>query len=67
MRTLFRGGLVFDGAGGKLEAHGVLVEGRHIRRVAPLAEFDGYADAMVDTSGETPEQSFAKLLDAVIA
>ena len=27
----------------------------------------GKADAMVDTSGETPEQSFAKLLDAVIA
>ncbi len=53
MRTLFRGGLVFDGAGKKLDGHGVLVEDRRIRRIAPLAEFDGYAEAAVDTSGGT--------------
>jgi XRE family aerobic/anaerobic benzoate catabolism transcriptional regulator len=27
----------------------------------------GKADAVVDTSGETAEQSFAKLVDAVVA
>lgn len=53
MKTLFRGGLVFDGAGTMLESHGVLVEGKRIARVAPLAEFEGFADKTVDTSGGT--------------
>ncbi|MBN9062483.1 MAG: hypothetical protein BGP06_12405 [Rhizobiales bacterium 65-9] len=53
MRTLYRGGRVFDGAGKSLDGHGVLVEDKHIRRVAPLAEFEGFSDKTVDTSGGT--------------
>lgn len=53
MATLFSGGLVFDGEGGVLEDHGVLVEGDRIDRVAPIGEFDGFADRRVDTSGGT--------------
>lgn len=53
MAVLYRGGLVFDGAGKTLENHGVLVEGKHIRRVAPLAEFEGFADKVIDTTGGT--------------
>jgi imidazolonepropionase-like amidohydrolase len=51
--TLFRGGHVFDGLGARLEDHGVLVEGARIRRVAPLAEFEGFAGETVDTTGGT--------------
>ncbi len=53
MTTLFAGGHVFDGEGNTLEDHGVLVAGDRIERVAPVAEFDGYADKKVDTSGGT--------------
>ncbi|WP_342362761.1 amidohydrolase family protein [Terrarubrum flagellatum] len=52
MRTLYRGGLVFDGAESR-ESHGVMVEGVRIARVAPLTEFDGFSDRVVDTSGAT--------------
>ncbi len=50
---LFRGGWVFDGTGQRLDGHGVLVEGAQIARVAPLAEFDGFAGETVDTGGGT--------------
>jgi imidazolonepropionase-like amidohydrolase len=53
MATLYSGGLVFDGTGTRLEGHGVLVEGGRITRVAPLAEFDGFAGERVDTTGGT--------------
>jgi len=53
MAVLFSGGLVFDGDGSTLEDHGVLIEGDRIERVAPIAEFEGFADRQVDTSGGT--------------
>src|SRR5438105_14191962 len=53
MQTLYRDGLVFDGAGKMLLGDGVLVEDRHIRRVAPLAEFEDFAGRVVDTAGGT--------------
>jgi len=53
MTMLFSGGLVFDGDGGVLEGHGVVVEGDRIERVAPVGEFDGFAGQRVDTTGGT--------------
>ncbi len=52
-QTLFIGGRVFDGLGKTLSDHGVLIEGSRITRVAPAAEFEGYAGARVDTTGMT--------------
>lgn len=51
--TLFLGGLIFDGTNPVREGWAVLAEGGRIRRVAPLAEFDGYAGTRVDTAGCT--------------
>jgi imidazolonepropionase-like amidohydrolase len=51
--VLFKGGLVFDGTGARLEGQGVLVEGGRIARIAPQGEFDGYAGDTVDTGGAT--------------
>ena len=53
MVILFKGGLIFDGAGNRLEGQGVLVESASITRVAPQGEFDGFAGETVDTSGAT--------------
>lgn len=53
MAQFFSGGLVFDGRDKMLEDHGVLVEEGHIARIAPLAEFDGYAGPRTDISGCT--------------
>ncbi len=53
MAILFSGGLLFDGDGEILENHGVLVEGDRIARVAPVGEFEGFADQRVDTAGAT--------------
>lgn len=50
---LFKGGSVFDDAGGRLEGHGVLIEDGCIAKVAPCGEFEGYAGETVDTSGGT--------------
>ncbi len=50
---LFKGGLVFDGMGRRLEGQGVLVEGERIAKLAPLGEFDGFAGETVDTGGGT--------------
>ena len=50
---LFKGGLVFDGAGSRLEGQGVLVEDGRIARIAPVGEFDGFAGEVADTSGGT--------------
>ena len=51
--VLFKGGLVFDGTGGRLEGQGVLVEDGRIVRVAPAGEFDGFAGEVVETGGGT--------------
>lgn len=53
MATLYRGGQVFDGTGTMLQAHAVLVEGRQIARVAPEAEFTGFAGPVEDCTGHT--------------
>jgi hypothetical protein len=63
MPTLYRGGKVFDGTGRLLDGHGVLVEGARIARVAPLAEFAGWADDLAggseDSIGEGLHHLFA--------
>ena len=51
MQTLYRGGLVFDGAGEAIRDHALMVEGDRIVKVAPSAEFIGFAGLVVDTSG----------------
>ncbi|MCY1510880.1 hypothetical protein D9M68_452700 [compost metagenome] len=58
-QTLFIGGQVFDGKGGLLPKHGVLVEGQRVARVAPAGEFSGYAGATVRTEGMTLMPSLA--------
>jgi len=50
---LFMGGNVFDGRGARLAGHGVLVEDGRVARVAPAAQFEGYAGRRVDTAGMT--------------
>ncbi len=52
-QTLFSGGLVFDGAGTLLEAHGVLVDGARIAAVSPASEFQGFTGKQIDTTGHT--------------
>lgn len=52
-QTLFIGGKVFDGHGAMLPGHGVLVEGKQVTRVAPAAEFNGFAGRRIDTTGMT--------------
>ena len=58
-QTLFIGGLVFDGLGKTQAGHGVLVQDGRIARVAPAAEFEGYAGRKVDTAGMTLMPSLA--------
>ncbi len=53
MKTLYIGGLVFDGIGNLLEDHGVLVDGERISKIAPSSEFEGYSGEKTDTSGGT--------------
>jgi len=53
MKTLYSGGLVFDGIGNLLENHGVLVDGQKISRIAPLGDFEGFSGEKVDTSDGT--------------
>ncbi len=53
MSTLYAGGKIFDGEATVLDEHGLLVEGDSIARIAPMAEFDGFAGERVDTSGGT--------------
>lgn len=50
---LFAGGWVFDGRNAPVTGLGVLVESGSIRRVAKLAEFDGFAGQRFDTTGGT--------------
>lgn len=53
MKSLYAGGLMFDGTNPPLEGRGVMVEGGRIVRVAPAGEFSGFAGKRVDTSGMT--------------
>ena len=53
MVTLYSEGLIFDGSGNVLDNHGVVVDGDRITRVAPNAEFEGFAGERVDTTGAT--------------
>ncbi|HJM48406.1 MAG TPA: amidohydrolase family protein [Alphaproteobacteria bacterium] len=53
MSTLFAGGLVFDGSGTLLDDHGVMIAEGRVQRLAPLAEFEGFAGERVDTTGAT--------------
>ncbi len=53
MSTLYAGGKIFDGEATLLEEHGLLVQGDSIARIAPLAEFEGFTGARIDTSGGT--------------
>ena len=53
MKTLYSGGLVFDGSGNLLENHGVLIDGERISSIAPIGEFEGYSGEKIDTSGGT--------------
>ena len=52
MATLYVGGRVFDGEK-VLDGQAVLEEGGKVKRVAPAAEFTGFAGDKVDTAGGT--------------
>ena len=53
MSALYRGALLLDGTGGRWTGHGLLVEGEHIARLAPIGEFEGYSGECVDLDGHT--------------
>ena len=50
MTTLYVGGRVFDGEK-VLDGHAVLEDGGKVGRIAPAAEFVGFAGEKVDTAG----------------
>ncbi|TAJ33881.1 MAG: amidohydrolase family protein, partial [Reyranella sp.] len=52
MARLYVGGRLFDGEK-VLDGQAVLEEGGTVKRVAPAAEFAGFAGERVDTSGGT--------------
>ena len=52
MRTLYRGGRVFDGER-MVDGHAVLVEEGRINRMAPSGEFEGFAGVTVECAGAT--------------
>lgn len=53
MTTLYAADQVFAGQGPMRPGHGVLVEDGRIRRVAPMAEFDGFAGPVVQAPDTT--------------
>jgi len=53
MKTLYRGGLLFNGEDAPVPDHGVLAEDGQTVSVAPVGEFDGFDGEVVDTSGGT--------------
>ncbi|MCG8691757.1 MAG: amidohydrolase family protein [Minwuiales bacterium] len=53
MQTLYAGGRLFDGENEPVTDHAVLVEDGKVTRVAPTAEFDGFAGERVDTADAT--------------
>jgi len=52
-KTLFTGGLVFDGEGELLEETAVLIENDRIIDVAPQMNFSGFTGEIIDTKGAT--------------
>lgn len=52
-KTLYTGGKLFNGVDAPVDGHAVLVAGDKIERVAPVAEFQGFDGAVVDTAGGT--------------
>lgn len=50
--TLLRGGRLFDGRA-LHDGMGVLIEGERIAAVAPVAQFEGHAGPVIDTTGGT--------------
>ena len=53
MKSLYIGGLVFDGRAEPKEGLGVVVEDGKIARIAPAVEFSGFSGMRIDTSGCT--------------
>ncbi len=53
MTKLYSGGLVFNGEGDMLDGQSVLVESGKVTKVAPTAEFEGFAGEAIDISGGT--------------
>lgn len=53
MPTLYSGGRIFDGIDQIIDGHAIAVQDGRITRIAPAAEFDGFAGQVVDTSGGT--------------
>ena len=53
MKTLFSGGLVFDGDISLLAGRSVLVENGRIAAVRPAGEFTGFAGEIIDIAGMT--------------
>ena len=53
MKTLYKNARILDGTGAELENHGVLISGEKIERLAPMAEFEGFAEESFDLSGKT--------------
>lgn len=52
MNALYLNGRIFDGDR-MIDAHGVLVDGDRIARVAPTGDFEGFAGEIVDCTGCT--------------
>lgn len=52
MNALYLNGRIFDGDR-MIDAHGVLVDGDRIARVAPTGDFEGFAGEVVDCTGCT--------------
>ena len=52
-KTLYSGGLVFDGLSAPTDGQGVLVENGRIAAVEPVGSFDGFDGETVDTTGNT--------------
>jgi len=53
MRTVYKGGLLFDGHGVPVEAMAVLVSDGRIAAVGPASDFEGFDGEVVDTTGAT--------------
>ncbi|HZD24706.1 MAG TPA: amidohydrolase family protein [Alphaproteobacteria bacterium] len=53
MKTLYRGGLLFDGEKEPQGGQAVLVEDGRVARIALVGEFDGFDGELVDTDGGT--------------
>lgn len=53
MKSLYIGGLLFDGRAEPKECLGVVVEDGKIARIAPAGEFSGFSGTRIDTSGCT--------------